>query len=228
MHSFVYAGFFTRFRYADRCYASFDHLTRRERDSGALILCCVSLFSAYPIICRSEMLELVGKGNYQNYDAHVVPVIPNDVFDPHELNYYPCEPRSLLHPFAGSRASKPMKTTQTLLSAGFTYLELVLFESAQVESCLVLSLYSQVLCRSCRGSLSGLRAVSFLGPCFPAQACLARSTFATTACFRDTLLKVLQVAEYSPSCSSFPRSAPLSTMPKLQRWSVIVCTMQIG
>jgi hypothetical protein len=57
-----------------------------------LVLCCVSLFSAFPVIGCGDMLNLLGKGNYQNYDAHVVPVVPKDAANPHELNYYPCEP----------------------------------------------------------------------------------------------------------------------------------------
>lgn len=107
------------------------------------MLCCVSLFSAYPVIGCSDMLNLLGKGNYQNYDAHVVPVVPKDAANPHELNYYPCEPQALQHPFAGGHASQQMRTQhkstdhrlQTAYlnaSTGFTYLELVLFESAQV------------------------------------------------------------------------------------------------
>ena len=89
-------------RYADRCYASFDHGKQRERDSGALVLCCVSLFSAYPVIGRSDMAKLQGRGNYQNYDAHIVPVIPADNSNPRELNYFPCEAPSLSHPFPGA------------------------------------------------------------------------------------------------------------------------------
>jgi hypothetical protein len=88
--------------YADRCYASFDHAKKRERDTGALVMCCVSLFSAYPVISRSDMNKLQGKGNYQNYDAHIVPVIPADNSNPRELNYFPCEAPSLSHPFPGA------------------------------------------------------------------------------------------------------------------------------
>jgi len=110
-------------RYADRCYASFDHAKQRQRDTGALVLCCVSLFSAYPVIGRSDMDKLQGKGNYQNYDAHLVPVVPADGGNPRELNYFPCEAASLSPPFPG-----------------FTYMELVLFESAQVLPCFVVHL----------------------------------------------------------------------------------------
>jgi hypothetical protein len=83
------------FRYADRCYASFDHTKQRERDTGTLVLCCVSLFSAYPVIGRSDMDKLRGKGNFQNYDAHVIPVVPADSSNPRELTYFPCEAPSL-------------------------------------------------------------------------------------------------------------------------------------
>jgi hypothetical protein len=92
----------SRGRYADRCYASFDHAKQRERDNGALVLCCVSLFSAYPVIGRSDMTKLQGKGNYQNYDAHIVPVVPADSSNPRELNYFPCEAPALSHPFPGA------------------------------------------------------------------------------------------------------------------------------
>jgi hypothetical protein len=89
-------------RYAHRCYASFNHATQRERDTGALVMCCVSLFSAYPVIGRSDMDKLQGRGNYQNYDAHIVPVVPADSSNPRELNYFPCEEPALLHPYTGS------------------------------------------------------------------------------------------------------------------------------
>jgi hypothetical protein len=88
-------------RYADRCYASFDHGKQMERDTGALVLCCVSLFSAYPVISRSDMNKLQGKGNYQNYDAHIVPVIHADSSNPRELNYFPYEAPAVSHPFPG-------------------------------------------------------------------------------------------------------------------------------
>ena len=108
-----------------------------ERDTGALVLCCVSLFSAYPVISRSDMNKLQGKGNYQNYDAHIVPVVPADGSNPRELNYFPCEAASLSPPFPGattlSTALSPAnKRRPSPSSSGFTYMELVLFESAQV------------------------------------------------------------------------------------------------
>ena len=89
-------------RYADRCYASFDHAKQCERDTGALVLCCVSLFSAYPVVGRGDMTKLQGKGNYQNYDAHIIPVVPAHPTNPRELNYFPCEAPALLHPYTGS------------------------------------------------------------------------------------------------------------------------------
>ena len=89
-------------RYAHRCYASFNHATQQERDTGALVMCCVSLFSAYPVIGRSDMDKLQGRGNYQNYDAHIVPVLPADSSNPRELNYFPCEAPMLTPPFPGA------------------------------------------------------------------------------------------------------------------------------
>ncbi len=101
-------------RYADRCYASFDHGKQMERDTGALVLCCVSLFSAYPVISRSDMNKLQGKGNFQNYDAHIVPVVPADGGNPRELNYFPCEAASLSPPFPGDATlNRPFTRQQT-------------------------------------------------------------------------------------------------------------------
>jgi hypothetical protein len=157
------------FRYADRCYASFDHAKQRERDTGALVLCCVSLFSAYPVIGRSDMDKLQGKGNYQNYDAHIVPVVPADGGNPRELNYFPCEAASLSPPFPG-----------------FTYMELVLFESAQVTRSLASASrrltprrFSPALW--CTWHAAAYRVLCCLPPAFP-----ARSTSATTACCKAT------------------------------------------
>ena len=66
-------------------------------------MCCVSLFSAYPVIGRSDMDKLQGKGNHQNYDAHIVPVLPADSSNPRELNYFPCEAPALQQPYTGRR-----------------------------------------------------------------------------------------------------------------------------
>jgi hypothetical protein len=50
------------------------------------------------------MDKLEGKGNFENYDAHVVPVVPANPANPRELNYFPCEPPTLLHPYTGGCA----------------------------------------------------------------------------------------------------------------------------
>jgi hypothetical protein len=38
------------------------------------------------------MNKLKEKGNYQNYDAHYVPVVPANASNAHEMNYFPCKP----------------------------------------------------------------------------------------------------------------------------------------
>jgi hypothetical protein len=38
------------------------------------------------------MLKLRARGNYQNYDAHFVPVAPDDPNNPNTDVYYPCAP----------------------------------------------------------------------------------------------------------------------------------------
>lgn len=76
---------------------------------GALILNWGAVFSAYPVI-HGDMSKLTGKGNYQNYDAHFIPVVPKNPCDQYEVSYLPCRPNQ-----------KPV------------YRELVTFESA---SCL--------------------------------------------------------------------------------------------
>jgi serine/threonine protein kinase len=58
---------------------------------GALILNWVASFSAYPVI-DGDRPKLQGKGNYQNYDAHFVPVMPADPANPNEFTYFPCPP----------------------------------------------------------------------------------------------------------------------------------------
>lgn len=64
----------------------------RVYSKGALILNWVCVFSAYPTI-DGDMKKLMGKGNYQNYDAHFIPVIPpSGKFSQTEVVYYPCKP----------------------------------------------------------------------------------------------------------------------------------------
>ena len=65
----------------------------RVYSHGALILNWVACFSAYPVI-EGDMEKLQEKGNYANYDAHFVPVIPASPL-PFEKNYYPTGPRQL-------------------------------------------------------------------------------------------------------------------------------------
>ena len=207
-------------RYADRCYASFDHGKQMERDTGALVLCCVSLCSAYPVISRSDMNKLQGKGNYQNYDAHIVPVVPADGGNPRELTYFPCEAASLSPPFPGATtlATAPSPANKRPPSpslSGFTYMELVLFESAQVTRSLASASrrlihhrFSHAL--SFTWHVAAYRVLSCLRPALPAS-----STSATTACCKATVCtpqparSSLEPCRFSPSWSHSSRRAKL-------------------
>jgi energy-coupling factor transporter ATP-binding protein EcfA2 len=59
-----------------------------------LLLNWVSYFSAYPTI-DEDMNKLIGKGNYQNYDATFAPVVPHNPKNPNEMNYFPTKPGQL-------------------------------------------------------------------------------------------------------------------------------------
>ena len=62
-----------------------------SKGKGALILNWVGFFSAYPTI-DGDMNTLAGGANYQNYDAHFVPVVPVSN-NPKETTYYPTKPK---------------------------------------------------------------------------------------------------------------------------------------
>jgi len=70
------------------------------KQGGALILNWIACFSAYPVIdgdmkkfvMKNEQKQDVSTGNYSNYDAHFVPVIPRDPNNPNEEVYYPTKP----------------------------------------------------------------------------------------------------------------------------------------
>ena len=81
------SGFFGKGLYGTH-EAEYSH---RVYGKGALILNWVATFSAYPVI-DGDINKLAEKGNYQNYDAHFVPVTPKDPNDKNEVNYYPCKP----------------------------------------------------------------------------------------------------------------------------------------
>ena len=78
----------------------------RVYGKGALIVNWVASFSAYPTI-DGDMSKLSAGANYQNYDAHFVPVVPASP-DKNEINYYP-----------------------TKINQQHTYTEVVVFESSQ-------------------------------------------------------------------------------------------------
>lgn len=79
----------------------------RVYSKGALIVNWVAMFSAYPVV-DGDMDKLTGKANYQNYDAHFVPVVPKDPNNPTEDVYLPCNPNQ-----------------------NHSYIEVVVFEKAQ-------------------------------------------------------------------------------------------------
>lgn len=72
--------------YAYRCYATLNGLR-----AGVLLMNWVSSYSVYPVI-KGDMGKLTGKGNYQNYDAHLIPVQPRNRNNPREMSYLPCGP----------------------------------------------------------------------------------------------------------------------------------------
>jgi hypothetical protein len=72
--------------------ASYSH--RVYSKGGALLLNWVSFYSAYPVI-DGDKNKLMGKGNYQNYDAHFIPVVPANPANPNQVNYYPCKVNQL-------------------------------------------------------------------------------------------------------------------------------------
>jgi tetratricopeptide (TPR) repeat protein len=59
--------------------------------NGILLLAWVASYSAFPVI-DGDMPKLTGKANYQNYDTHFVPVVPN-TSQPNEKNFYPTKPK---------------------------------------------------------------------------------------------------------------------------------------
>jgi hypothetical protein len=81
--------------------------SQRVYGKGALILNWVGIYSAYPVIAEDitfiiepsgkktmdvKNSKLAGKGNYANYDANFIPVVPKDPTNPREVEYYPCAP----------------------------------------------------------------------------------------------------------------------------------------
>jgi|GEM_PF-3246643 len=69
-----------------------EYAVRVYSKGGALLLNWVAMYSAYPVI-DGDMPILAGKGNYSNYDAHFVPVRPQNPDDPYEIVYLPCASR---------------------------------------------------------------------------------------------------------------------------------------
>jgi len=61
------------------------------KQDGALILNWTACFSPYPVM-TGDMKKLEGKGNFSNYDAHFVPVVPRNPYNPNEEVYFPTKP----------------------------------------------------------------------------------------------------------------------------------------
>lgn len=71
-------------------YASMYH-------SGSLLLSWISMREPYPVVNDvsipkkgSDMIKLQGKGAYQNYNAHYIPVTSTDPSSPDNMIYHPC------------------------------------------------------------------------------------------------------------------------------------------
>ena len=56
----------------------------------------MAIYSAYPVI-HGDIEKLNEKSNFQNYDAHFIPVVPNNPTNPHENVYHPCQSQQKLH-----------------------------------------------------------------------------------------------------------------------------------
>ena len=81
-------GFFGK-GYYSAYEAEYSH---RVYSKGALILNWVASFSPLPVVDDDMTeLELEGKSNHGNYDAHFVPVAPRNPDNPNETVYYPCK-----------------------------------------------------------------------------------------------------------------------------------------
>ena len=57
---------------------------------GTLVLCCMAFSNVFPVLYQDQQ-HLMGKSNYQNYDAHFAPVVPRTQL-PQEVNFDACQP----------------------------------------------------------------------------------------------------------------------------------------
>lgn len=134
------SGFFGKGLYfsnaADYAYRCYSRGEGKEvgvlGEGGVVLLNWVASFSAYPVI-QGDIAKLSGKGNYQNYDAHFIPVMPKSPNNPNEVDYYPCDTIDMLA----------------------TYYELVTFESG---ACLprYLITVQKILLKSLQTSLDAM------------------------------------------------------------------------
>lgn len=77
--------------------AQYASMYNADKVGGTLLLSWVSMREPYPVVSNvsipnkgSDMLKLEGRGAYQNYNCHYIPVTSLDPRDPENMVYYPC------------------------------------------------------------------------------------------------------------------------------------------
>lgn len=77
--------------------AQYASMYNADKVGGTLILAWVSMREPYPVVSNTpspnigaDMSKLQGRGAYQNYNAHYIPVTSADPRDPDNMVYYPC------------------------------------------------------------------------------------------------------------------------------------------
>ncbi len=87
------SGFFGKGIYAagEAKYSWTVYGKSKKNPNPALLMNWVASYSAYPVI-DGDMGKLETKGNFANYDAHFIPVRPDDPNKPNTKIFYPCAP----------------------------------------------------------------------------------------------------------------------------------------
>jgi len=89
------AGFYGKGLYsAGEAEYSYRVYADNKEQEKALIVNWVTTYSAYPVI-DGDKQKLMAGANYGNYDAHFIPVVPQNSANPNEVNYYPCKPNQV-------------------------------------------------------------------------------------------------------------------------------------
>jgi len=83
-------GFFGRGIYS-AYEAEYSYRVYGKGPDGVLIFNWVACYSPLPVV-HDDMDRLRGKANYENYDAHFIPVVPQDPDNPYENTYWPRKP----------------------------------------------------------------------------------------------------------------------------------------